>query len=77
MYGSTMGLRPVVMRKLFVARRRETCFTGRTLDSSPRRAYTSLARKYLSWNNLVIELEKCLVLCANCHRKHHYQDEGL
>ena len=26
----------------------------------------------LSWDKLYSEMEKCKVICANCHRKEHY-----
>ena len=29
----------------------------------------------MSWNNAVKELEKCILLCANCHRLRHFKEE--
>jgi hypothetical protein len=27
-----------------------------------------------SWNNLISEINKCEVICANCHNIEHYED---
>lgn len=33
---------------------------------------STLVKNGVSWPKLVKEIEKCTVLCSNCHRKHHY-----
>jgi hypothetical protein len=35
------------------------------------------AWKRLSYEDIARELEKCDVLCANCHRKHHYEEANV
>lgn len=34
---------------------------------------TMIARSY-NWEKIKKELDKCIVLCANCHRKLHWDD---
>lgn len=33
--------------------------------------FTVAAGRNKSWSTVVLEIEKCMVLCSNCHRKHH------
>lgn len=35
---------------------------------------TDFARKKVSMKRLVEEINKCQILCSNCHRKHHYNE---
>ena len=31
--------------------------------------------KNFTWERIVEEMEKCDILCANCHRDHHYHNK--
>lgn len=42
----------------------------------PKEKEFGIAKKYnISWDRIKIELDKCLLLCANCHGEIHAQDE--
>ena len=32
----------------------------------------NIARKATKWSDIVLEVQKCMLLCANCHREFHY-----
>ena len=36
-------------------------------------AISNMLRKNMSWDSILKELQKCEVLCANCHRDYHHQ----
>ena len=38
------------------------------------RAISDMLRKNVSWTKILVELAKCEVLCANCHRDYHYKN---
>jgi hypothetical protein len=37
------------------------------------RSISKMISYYSSWNRIEAEIRKCDVLCANCHRKEHYE----
>lgn len=37
----------------------------------PKEKDFSISSTYKSWNKIVPELDKCILLCANCHRIEH------
>ena len=39
------------------------------------RAISDMLRKNMSWENIKAEMDKCDVLCANCHRDYHYHNK--
>ena len=34
------------------------------------------SRQYLKWSKVLKELDKCLLVCANCHREIHYNEKN-
>ena len=44
-----------------------------TSDESKRRSVSQLIVDSCSWTELLSEVQKCIVLCANCHRRKHYE----
>ena len=43
-------------------------------DRSQKDFSISVSGKTRSWEKLRMELEKCELLCANCHREHHFNN---
>jgi hypothetical protein len=39
--------------------------------------YTWAKLRMKSWSNIKKELDKCVLLCANCHRTRHWNSENL
>lgn len=34
--------------------------------------WTTQGRKY---ENILVEMEKCVILCSNCHAEHHFNED--
>jgi len=49
------------------------CLEFHHTDPTKKEGNVSQMAKKLSTKKLLEEIEKCIVLCANCHRKEHYQ----
>ena len=43
-------------------------------EKHPKLRDGSMMWKRLSFADIEAELAKCIVLCANCHRKHHHEE---
>lgn len=44
------------------------------LDPSTKRyRIASAITRATNWDKVLAEIEKCIVLCSNCHRKRHYE----
>lgn len=46
------------------------------LDPSEKDHELSNAMNKWGWSRVMREIEKCIVLCANCHRKEHARQRG-
>lgn len=42
-------------------------------DEDKERNISKMISYYASWDRIEAEIQKCDVLCANCHRKEHYE----
>lgn len=45
-------------------------------DDNKEGTISEMARSY-SWKNLLIEIQKREVLCANCHQIHHFDERSI
>jgi hypothetical protein len=45
--------------------------------SKKEKAIGNMVNDGVSIKNILIEIKKCQVLCANCHRKIHYKNDKL
>jgi hypothetical protein len=47
------------------------------IDTSIKKTTISrLISGHASWDRIMIEIEKCRVLCANCHRRYTYEQQN-
>lgn len=46
------------------------------LDPSKKEFNISIAN-VKSWNNIKNELDKCILVCANCHREIHFNEKNI
>ena len=44
--------------------------------STKHRTVSKMISGHTSWNKILNEIEKCRILCANCHRRHTYKQQG-
>lgn len=51
------------------------CLDFHHRDPSTKRRIQRLIQEGRS-NGLVLELQKCDLICSNCHRKHHYEEKS-
>lgn len=49
------------------------CLDFHHINPEEKRFAIANVKDFLSWSALKAEIAKCRVLCANCHRKEHYE----
>jgi hypothetical protein len=47
------------------------------VDPSDKKFSPSSIIRRLKWEDALEELQKCILICANCHREFHYSNESL
>ena len=47
------------------------CIDLHHLDPTDKEVDISDVTRYWSWERLMVEIDKCIVVCSNCHRKIH------
>ncbi len=47
------------------------------VDPTTKEFHAGMAGKLRSWDKLKVELDKCILLCANCHREIHSQEHDV
>jgi hypothetical protein len=50
------------------------CLDYHHIDGDKDRGVSKMAKDGVSKDKIREEMEKCIVLCANCHRKEHWDD---